>query len=126
MTSLRSGRFAARVGRRTTALALGVALAASACSQEATTPLEFGTPGGSSSTIPSGTAPPSAEDDPNAEARAQIQQLAEAECAKDDRAEGVIQMADAETGEVVSEYRIDCVTLEPITGARPEGQSTQG
>ena len=94
-----------------------------ACSNEATTPLDFGP----SSSLPSGTSPASPEDDPNAEARSQIQQLAEAECLRDpSRAEGVVEMADAETGAVVSVYRISCETLEPITGEPAEAPATSG
>lgn len=57
--------------------------------------------------------PPAADpDDINEQSQAKVIELARQQCLDDpDQAEGVVQIVDPGTDEVVNEYRVDCDTV---------------
>lgn len=62
----------------------------------------------------SGSGSTTTTEDPNAEARQQVIDAAEQQCLDDpDLDEGVVRIVDAETDEVVNEYRVDCDDVRP-------------
>lgn len=91
------------------ALVVVVALAAS-CTEEATTPIDLDQ---TTTTSPPVTGLPELpEDDPNAEARQQVIDLAKEECRKDPASEfGVVIIADA-NGNEVNRFEYPCADLE--------------
>lgn len=94
---------------RMAALAVIVTLA-SACTEEATTPIDLDTTTTVSSPVT--RAPELPDDDPNAEARQQVIDLAKEECRKDPTREfGVVIIADAD-GNEVNRYEHPCRDLD--------------
>jgi len=86
---------------------LALSLCLAACTTEATTPVDLS--GTTTTTLanPHGSVDP--ETDPNAEVRAQAQQLADAQCLEDETLEeGIIRIVDPDTDEVVGEISADC------------------
>lgn len=62
------------------------------------------------------TGVPVLEDDPNAEAREQIRQLAEQQCLDDPtKTEGVIRIVEPDTEQVVGEMIVDCAEVRAGT-----------
>lgn len=84
-----------------------------ACTSEATRPIDLGT----TTTSPPVTARPDLpEDDPNAEARNQVIEAAKEECRKDPTREfGVVIIADAD-GVEVNRYEHPCDELDDSAG----------
>lgn len=100
------------------ALALVVGVG-SACTEEATTPIDLDRPSTTNSPV---TGAPLPEDDPNAQARQQVIDLAIEECRKDPSREfGVVVIAD-ENGVEVNRYEHPCdeVDLEADTNSGNE------
>ncbi len=95
---------------RALGLTIALAVAGTGCSSEASSPIDLDA---TTTTSPPVTTPPTLpEDDVNAEARAQVIELAKEECRKDPTAEfGVIIIADAD-GVEVNRYEYPCADLE--------------
>lgn len=88
-------------------IAIGVL---SACSGEASTPIDLRATTTTEGPPISGV--PLPEDDPNAEAREQVRQLAEQQCLDDpSKTEGVIRIVEPETEEIVGELIVDCAEV---------------
>ena len=90
---------------------VAVTLSASACTEEPVTPVDLG----ATTTAPPVTGVPLPEDDPNADARQQVIDLAIEECRKDPTREfGVVVFADA-AGVEANRYEHPCdgVDVDP-------------
>lgn len=96
-----------------------LALMASGCTSEASSPIDLNT---TLTTSPPVTGLPDLpEDDPNAEARQQVIDLAKEECRKDPSAEfGVIVIAD-ENGVEVNRYEYPCAELDAEDATTTQG-----
>ncbi len=80
-----------------------------ACTDETATPVDF-----DAVTTTSVADPAAGEtvDDPNAEARAEVDRLAREQCLDDPELEvGTVRIVDPTTDEVVSEYVVDCAEV---------------
>lgn len=91
-----------RIGRlRLLSVLLLTATALAGCTDEPTTELDL------DGTIPATTVAP--DEDPNAEARAEVERFARQQCLDDPTLEvGVVVIADAETGEEVNRFELPC------------------
>jgi len=86
-----------------------IALLAAACTTEESSPIDLDAL--TTTAVPPPTLP---EDDPNAQAREQVINLAKEQCRlHPEREFGVIVIADTD-GEEVSRYEFPCADLEPI------------
>lgn len=94
---------------RTLGVFFALAVLVSACTEEQSTPIDFD----STTTSPPVTGPPDLPaDDPNAEARNQVLELAKEECRKHpDREFGVIVFVD-EDGNEANRFEYPCADLE--------------
>ena len=96
---------------------------ASSCTSEASTPIDLDN---TSTTNPPVTGLPDLpEDDPNADARDQVIELAKEECRKDPTREvGVVVIADAD-GVEVNRYEYPCADLEDQEGTDEESTGNE-
>ncbi len=84
-----------------------------ACTGEASTPIDLRA---TTTSAPPVTGVPLLDDDPNAEAREQIRQLAEQQCLDDPtKTEGVVRIVEPETEQVVGELIVDCAEVREGT-----------
>lgn len=87
-----------------------LAFAGAACTEETSTPLDLGAT--TTSAPPVTALPDLPEDDPNADARNQVIELAKEECRKDPSREfGVVIIADA-NGDEVNRYEHPCSDVD--------------
>ncbi len=89
-----------------------IAVLGSACTSEESSPIDLDAPTTTADALP---APPTLpDDDPNAQARQQMIDLAKEQCRlHPEREFGVIVIADGD-GEEVNRYEFPCADLEPI------------
>lgn len=89
-----------------------VAMLGSACTSEESSPIDLDTATTTDTTLVE--PPPLPDDDPNAQARQQVIDLAKEQCRlHPEREFGVIVIADAD-GEEINRYEFPCAELEPI------------
>lgn len=95
----------------------------SACTSEETSPIDLGA---TTTTSPPITGLPDLpEDDPNAEARSQVLELAKEECRKDPTREfGVVVIADAD-GVEVNRFEYPCADLEADDASADDANSDE-
>jgi hypothetical protein len=91
---------------------VSIAVLGSACTSEQSSPIDLDSTTTTDATLPE--SPPVPDDDPNAQAREQVIELAKEQCRlHPEREFGVIVIADAD-GEEVNRYEYPCADLEPV------------